>query len=336
MRPWMKFILGLIAIIIVGCAVSRQAGGIGRDFQAYYKAGARVLTGHHPYVFEHAYPYKYGPAAVAPFLFFQLFEYHVARWIYCLFHIFATLAIPWLNLKIISSDKKLNITGSSYFWAIVVGFAGSLRFIDGEFQTSQISLWIYAATIAAVTLLVSAKHVHRLAGVAALAMVSQMKIHSAIMWIALSQKLFARKNLRYFWPLVLIFCLPNPAWWLEWARQIKDTTPLLPSNLSAINRQGFFGIAVLMLRWPEYGVGPWLLSIPFAVYAFLRLPRFSISELARRDYRLGTGATGLALTLLSWMLWGFMASPLPWQHTYSLLWGIIPLTWTLASTRQRQ
>lgn len=321
----MKIILGLIAALIIYNALARQAGGVGRDFQAYYKAGMRVLDGSDPYVFEESYPYKYGPATVAVFLPFQLFSYEIARWIYCALHIITALGIVVLNLKLLQKART-KITSEIFFGGIVIGFVGSLRFLDGEFQTSQISLAIYLSTLIGVLLLAKPSRWAKRAGVLVLAMVSQMKIHSTVMWYALTKKLWQKRQLLLLVPAVILYLLPNPLWWIEWARQIKETTPLLPSGSNAFNRQGFFGAAVMIFNWNEYGLGPWLLSFPFALYAAIKLPRFKIADIDSHNLK------ALFLSLLAWMLWGFMTSPLPWQHTYSLLWGVIPLLWMNANT----
>lgn len=322
----MKLILGAIALIIIASAISKQSAATGWDFQAYYKAGARVLAGGHPYVFEHDYPYKYGPATVAVFLPFQAFKYDTARWVYCALHILAALFIPFVNFLALQKSRDF-ILPKSFFWSLVIGFVASLRFLDGEFQTSQISLWIYLFTVVSALLLASDSRKKKYLGIGILAMVSQLKIHSTVMWYALTKKLFNKKNLWLLTPAIILYLLPNPAWWLEWARQIKETTPLIPATQSSINRQGFFGFAVLVLKWREYGLGPWILSLPFALYAAIRLPKFNLTKLAPQHIK------PLLLSLLAWMLWGFMASPLPWQHTYSLLWGVIPLMWISSSQK---
>lgn len=335
MRPWMKFILGAIAFVIIANAVSRQMGSsANRDFEAYYRAGARVLAGQNPYVVEYDFPYKYGPATIAPFLFFQLFSYDVARWVYCILQTLVVLGIPLINLVLLARARLETLNARTYFWGLIIGFAGSLRFLDGEFRTNQISTSIYLSTIVAILLLSSSKQWRNYLGVGVLAMVSQMKIHSTVMWYALTKRLFSKRNLLLLVPAVILYLLPSPVWWLEWARQIKETTPLLPGTVHSFNRQGFFGVAVIMLRWQEYGVGPWLLSLPFAVYAAIRLPKFSLSEIKNVSHE--NMLIALALTLLAWMLWGFMASPLPWAHTYSLLWGILPLMWCAGTRQERQ
>ncbi|HVJ63714.1 MAG TPA: glycosyltransferase 87 family protein [Bdellovibrionota bacterium] len=322
LRPWMKLLLGAIATLLIASAVSRQAAGTGWDFNAYYKAGERVLRGESAYVAESDFAYKYGPASLLPFLFFQLFSFDVARWIYCILHASIALAIPLLNLKILRrAGNGLMPNSRDYFWALVVGFAASLRFVDGEFQVSQVGLWIYAATASAVLLAVSNSRPLRYVGSALLALVSVTKIHSSIAWLTLSRHAMRKSNLWLFVPLVIVLLLPNPSWWLDWARQMKETTPFLPMVPSAVNRQGFFGAAYMVLGWSDKGLGPWALSLPAMAYAFFRLPRFSFSDLQPRDADL------VSLTLSSWMLWGFMASPLPWQYTYSVLWGIFPLLW---------
>jgi len=46
--------------------------------------------------------------------------------------------------------------------------------------------------------------------------------------------------------------------------------------------------------------------------------------------------TALALSFGALLLLGVCASPLAWQHTYSILWGIVPLAYLCGTTTEKK
>ncbi len=330
---FLKITLALIAFVLIASGVSRQLAGDGYDFQAYYKAAGRWLAGTSPYVYEKAFAYKYAPVVVLPFTFFHAFSYDVARWVYTLLHIALALTLPFALHHYLRQDSRLNLKVHSrrYATGLVVSFVATLRFVDGEFQVSQIGLWIIGGPLGGLLLLQRAYHsaFYRALGLALMSLASLVKVHTALAFLS-----FAKWRSWKTWAWVagvylLVALLPDPRMWLDWARQMRETTYDLPIRGDANNLQGFYPVAVLRFGMNQFGFAPLLLALPMAIFAFVATGRHSLEDLR-------THPSSLLLSLSSWILLGFMASPLPWQYTYSILWVLIPLSWVCATTLERK
>jgi hypothetical protein len=100
-------------------------------------------------------------------------------------------------------------------------------------------------------------------------------------------------------------------------------------DMTSVNLQGFYPLAILHLGFAQFTFWPLLLALPFALWAFLKLPRFSLDEVKTSPHK-------FLLSVSVWVLLGFLASPLPWQYTYSIIWILIPLAWVYASSLERK
>lgn len=325
--------LALIGLLILVSCFSRQLNGQGWDFQAYFKAAGRWLAGSTPYVYEKNFSFKYAPVMVLPFTFFHLFSFDVARGIYAALHAVLALSLPYLLYSILEKDPrfKLRENPETYVIGILVAFVGTLRFIDGEFHVSQIGLWIIGTLLAGFWLIQNVGHRKwgRFAGLALMSLASLVKVHSSIFFLSF---LKWRSWKTWFWVggvFLVIACLPDPRMWLEWAQQIRSTTYDLPISRSSINLQGFYPLGVLRLGLSQFSAQPLLLALPFFIVTYFLTGRYSL-----RDIK--TSPLSVLLTISTWLLLGFMASPLPWQYTYSILWVLVPLSWISSTPSERR
>jgi hypothetical protein len=325
--------LALIGVLLLASCFSRQLSGLGWDFEAYFKAAGRWLSGTTPYFYEKNFSYKYSPVMVLPFTFFHLFSYESARWIYAALHAMVALSLPCLLYSILEKDTRLHLRRKPETFAtgLLVAFLGSFRFIDGEFHVSQIGLWIIWTLLAGVVVLQKIGHRKwgRALGLALMSLASLVKIHSSIFFLSF---LKWRSKKTWAWVggvFVLIAMLPDPRMWLDWAEQIRRTTYDLPINETSINLQGFYPFGVVQLGLNQFSPEPLLLAVPFFIACFFFTSRYSL-----RDIRLSP--LPVLLSISSWLLLGFMASPLPWQYTYSILWVLIPLSWVSSSSSERR
>jgi hypothetical protein len=328
----LKLLLAAVGAAIMLSCLSKQMGGDGRDFQAYYKAAGRWLAGTSPYVYERDYSYKYPPVIVLPFTFFHLFSYGVARWVYAAMHGLLALILPVMLYAALVRDETLRLRArrNEYALGLLVAFAGSARFVDGEFQVSQVGLWIMGALLSGFLLIqrYGDRPWGRAAGLALMSLAALVKFHSSALFLS-----FARLKSWKTWAWVagvftVVALLPDPRMWADWAEQIRATTYDLPIKRSSVNLQGFYPLAVRRLGMNQFGPAPLLLALPLYLVAFLWLPRFSLRDVQAK-------AAPILLGICVWMLLGFMASPLPWQYTYSVLWVMMPLSWIVGTRRER-
>ncbi len=310
------------SLVFAFSAWTHQVRGGGRDFNAYYKAGERLLQGSAFYVDELDYAFKYAPITVLPFGARALGPQSVARWIYCLLHWSLACAIPvglWGLLR--------SRTDAKTFWTgVAVAFLGSARFIDGEFRDSNFGLFVTSGLIASAYLILRPRFAW--AAPLALAVSSAAKVHSLVCLITF--RLRDPRTLRaLILAAVILLFIPNPLLWPKWWEQMQLTAKYQSVTAQGFTLQGFFPLAARFLGWDARSLVSLVLAAPFALWAFLRLPRFSLAQAGRQPVLFFFTAT-------LWVLWALMSSPLPWQHTYTLLWAIFPTAWVLASSGERK
>jgi len=331
--PHLWVALSLMAILILASCFSRQLNGQGWDFSAYYKAAGRLIAGESPYFYEKAFSYKYAPVVALPFTVFHLFSYETARWIYAALHALIALSLPYVLYRVLEKDTRLKIEQKPEFFVmgLLVAFMGSFRFVDSEFHASQIGLWIIWFLLAGIWLLQSAGHRRwgRAAGLALMSLASLVKIHSAIFFVT-----FAKWRAWKTWAWVagiflVVAALPDPRLWLDWVEQIRRTTYDLPMDMSSVNLQGFYPLGVLHFGMNQFSAWPLALALPFVLMASLSTSRYSLRDLV-------DSPLAVLLSISVWLLLGFLASPLPWQYTYSVLWVLFPLSWAASTLRERR
>ncbi|MEO5666446.1 MAG: glycosyltransferase 87 family protein [Bdellovibrionota bacterium] len=325
--------LSLIAILILASCFSRQLNGHGWDFAAYYRASERFLRGESPYFYEKAFSYKYAPVVVLPFTFFNLFSFETARWIYAALHALVALSLPYVLYQVLEKDKRLKISLKPEVFAmgLLVAFLGCFRFIDSEFHVSQIGLWIAWLLIAGVWVLQRFGHRvwGRICGLVLISLASLVKIHSAIFFVTFAKMKEWKSSVWVAGVFLVVAMLPNPAMWLDWAEQIRRTTFDLPMDASSVNLQGFYPLGVLHFGMNQFSAWPLLLTLPFLAMTILSTAHYSLRDLKE-------SSLAVLLSLSTWLLLGFLASPLPWQYTYSILWMLFPLSWVASTTRERR
>jgi len=329
----LKVALGLIIALILASCFSRQLNGTGWDFQAYYKAAGRLLQGNTPYLYERDFSYKYAPIASVPFTVFHLFSYDIARWIYAALHAIIAIVSPYLLFKILERDPRLKIKqrAETYCFGILISFLGTFRFLDSEFHVSQVGLWI------TVTLLLGTLSLTRLPkriwnsrlGILLLALGAIVKIHTLTIFSMFLKKNSPKTYLWAFGILGVTILLPNPLWWMDWYRHMNRSQFDLPMDMSSVNLQGIYSFAVLKLGMDQFSIWPLTLAIPLLLFAFIKLPRFSLEEIPLKPH-------SFLLTLCSWVLLSYLISPLPWQYTYSIAWVIVPLLWITSERIERR
>lgn len=325
--------LVLMGLLILASCFSRQLSGNGWDFEAYFKAAGRWLGGNSPYFYEKDFSYKYAPVIVLPFTFFHLFSYDVARWIYAAFHAAVAVSLPYLLFHILKRDTRLKLGEKPevFAMALIIAFFGSFRFIDSEFHISQIGLWIIWALLVGVWTLqrVGNRVWGRVVGLSFMSLAALTKIHSSMFFLTF---LKWRSWKTWLWVggvFLVVASLPSPHMWLDWVEQIRRTTYDIPIHADSNNLQGFYPFAVIRLGMHQFGPQPLLLVIPFFVIALFSTSRYSLRDL-------GHAPLPILLSICTWLLLGFLASPLPWHYTYSILWVILPLSWVAGTPRERR
>ncbi len=325
--------LGIIAILILASCFSRQLNGQGWDFGAYYKAAGRILNGDSPYLYERDFSYKYAPVVALPFSVFHFFSYDVARWIYAALHALLAIVLPYLLYRIVSrdwSDKSVDAK-ESFVMGIFISFLGTLRFIDSEFHVSQIGLWIIGGILLGILFLQRFPQSRplRTAGIAFVSLAALVKIHTILIALSFAK---LKDKIGMLWITGVFFVialLPTPKYWIDWAVHMKRSSYDLPIDTTSINMQGFFPLAINHLGVPNFKLWPLALALPLVIWAWLSLKRFVLADVPKN-------ASHVLLNMSIWALLGFMASPLPWQYTYSILWVLIPLSWSLANEIEKR
>jgi hypothetical protein len=325
--------LVLMALLIVASCFARQLGGQGGDFAGYFMAAGRWLLGESPYVYERPFSYQHAPVIVLPFTVFHFLGFESARWVYAALHAFVALAAPYALYRVLETDTRLRIGSKPELFAmgLLTAFLASFRFIDSEFRVSQINLWTMGILISGLWLLQNAGHrfVGRIVGLALLSLASLVKIQSAIFFITFAKWRSWKTWAAVFGVLVGVALLPDPRLWVDWAEQLRNTAYNLSTTTSASNLQGFYPLAVTRLGFKALSVWPVLLTLPFFAMVFFSTARYSLRDLQ-------SAPLPVLLSISTWLLLGFMASPIPLQHTYSILWVLIPLSWVAATRRERR
>lgn len=296
--------------------------GGGRDFNAYYKAGERLLQGTPFYVDELDYAFKYAPITVLPFGVVALLPHSVARWLYCLLHWAIACAIPWLLWGLLRGRADPNV-----FWTgVAVAFLGSARFVDGEFRDSNFGLFVTIGLILSAYLAQLPRG--GFLSPLAMALSACAKVHSLVCLAVLRWS--DRRTLRALLVAgAVLLLVPNPWLWPKWWEQMQVSAKYQFVTAQGFTLQGFFPFASAFLGWESRSLVALLLALPFGLWAFWRLPRFTL-EASRRE------PAALFFAAALWVLWALMSSPLPWQHTYSTLWAVLPTAWALATKGERR
>jgi len=325
--PWIAAGLGLLILV---SAASRYLVADGHDFQAYYYAAQRLLHGESPYRYQVEYAFKYPAVFALAFAPFALFPYDVARTLYTILHAALALALPWGVWRFARGENTSPLLAPRFRVGVIVAFVASFRFVDNEFQISQIGLWTFAAMLGGLACLRRAPRAAPTAlGTTLFTLGAVTKVHSLVAFVAFGRAAAWRRWAPYALLALAVVLLPSPEHWLDWARQMKLTTPDLPTPPYARNVQGFYPMAVTLFGWSALGYAPLLLALPFFVAAFLALPRFDLADARSQP-------AALFLTVATWLTLGCLSSPLPWHYTYSFAWAVLPLSWAVASRAERR
>ncbi len=332
-----KIGLGIIAFLILASCFSRQLNGTGWDFEAYFKAAGRILSGDSPYLYERDFSYKYSPVVALPFTVFHLFSYDVARWVYAALHALLAIVLPYMLYSLLKpswstqDNEARREQKEAFVMGVFITFLATLRFIDSEFFVSQIGLWIIGGILFGVWLL-QKFNTHpglRVLALACISLASLVKIHTTLISLSFA-KLKDKKGLfLIFSVFMLLVLIPNPFYWLDWVEHMKRSSFDLLIDNTSVNLQGFYPLAINHLGFAQPSLKPLWLALPFALLALFTLKRFTLEDLKSE-------APHILLNVSIWMLLGFMASPLPWQYTYSVLWIMMPLSWSLASAIEKR
>jgi hypothetical protein len=329
----LKIALGIIAFLLLASCFSRQLNGLGSDFLAYFKAAGHLLEGQSPYSYEKSFSHKYAPSIAIPFTFFHLFSYETARWVYAAFHAIIALTLPYLIYTLLRSQQSFAVREykETYVMGILISFMGTFRFIDGEFHVSQTGLWMMGSIFLGLLCL---QHFSKMwwgkfLGFSLMSLGALVKIYSSVLFLTFI-KLKNLKTLLWisgvfiFWMLI-----PHPSWWLDWVNHLQRASFDLVISRSSGNLQGFYPLAFKTLSFAQFNIPAFVLALPFALWAFYKTHRYSLNDIATKPLE-------VLLSLHVWLLWGTMASPLPWHYTYSMLWSLIPLMWLAASPIERR
>jgi len=328
-RLWFAWAgVALVAAITLVSCLLHQSRGNGWDFFAYYKAALRWSQGGDIYTREAHYAFKYGAITAALFTPFAWFSYTTARWIFASLHLITALLLPWAVWRLAWRDPalKARLTPFTFPAMVGLGFLAGFRFVDAEFRASNVGLFITAAFVGAAwlgSLLGWARLSPLLLGLGAV-----VKVHTLVV-LAVFRWNDRRTLLALLGTVLALWLIPHPLSWWRWWEQM--TAPEVAMHLTAErhNIQGFFIFANRFFGWDAGDLRCGVLAVPFGLWAWWRLPRFRLGDIPFQP-------AAFLLTVLAWALLAWMASPLPWQHTYSLLWVMVPLAWVQASAPGRK
>lgn len=306
-------------LLILGLAVAvtwfnRERASQGVDFQAFYKGGARLLAGAEPYVFERDYAFKYPPFTLLGFAPFAALPFDAARWTYAALLLLAVLGSPFLIVKILGPQKDV-------VFAAALGFVAALRFLDLEFHSNQTGSLVFVLLLVGVWLIVRGREQP---GIFALFAGAIVKFHTLM--------LFAVFRPRCWWKLLpaalVVFCLPDPRLWLEWATQIKLTTPLLDFDRGHYAMQGLYAFSVGTLGLDKMTLYPLLPSLVFYALTVWLVPKFSFEEARRQP-------AAFLIAVCAVVVAAIAGSPVPFQYSYAPVGAVVFASWLVADTSER-
>ncbi|MBY0370090.1 DUF2029 domain-containing protein [bacterium] len=312
---WFLALLGALALT-ASAIVHTRAGA--QDFSAYYSAVGRFLSGQAFYVDERIYAYKYAPITILYFLPFHFFDLGTARALFTLLQLAAVLACPFLLSRVLRAP--------TLGWGLFLGFLASLRFVDGEFRAGNCGIWVVFGCLVAALCLRNARS--RFWGPLVQGLSVVVKVHALVSFVSFRWEKDRRTFLALGATALVLLFIPNPLLWPAWWTQLQETGKYAVFRDSDLNLQGFYAWGSRFLRWDPTSHRSLLLALPFGLWAFAKLPRFTLDEAGKH-----TGV--FFLTISCWLLWASLSSPLPWQHTYSGMWVFFPLSWHYATRRER-
>lgn len=320
MKKYLKItVLAFVAIALAASCFVHQYKGNGLDFFAYYKAADRALSLRPFYVDEADYAFKYAPISLLYFVPFGFLPYTAARWLYALLHLTAALLLPYLGWKLFTRKP-------APFWGVFWGFVASARFVDGEFRDSNFGLFI-ALFLVGGTLLLRNPHRRWLAPTV-MSLGAVVKFHSLLGVLAFRFRTDPKTRGTVGLAGLILLLVPSPLLWFKWWDQMQLTARYTHFSPESFTLQGFYPFSAYFLGLDPLSHLCLLTAVPFGVLAYFLLPRFSIDEA-------GEDPVSFFLTLGSWVLFGLLCSPLPWQHTYSFLWILFPVAFWAANPRQK-
>jgi hypothetical protein len=319
-----------LALLVAYAAARRQLVGDAHDFLAFHTAAARLIAGENPYVASDAYPYKYAPSVLAVFVPFGLTSLEVARKLYLLLTIVATLAVPALVARILRGERSLarELEGPRLLGATALGLVASLRFLDNEYHSVNANVLALAILLSGYALLVTAS---RRSGSLAVAFGSLFKFHP---FLALGVFLRSWRSVLFLVAAAgLVACIPDPRLWPELLRQLRETGSDFQITGLSHPMQGLYPLGVLAFGWERTSLAPFLLFLPVALAALALVPKF---DLFLKGERPVDKPAAFLLSSLSLLLLAATVSPLPWQHTYVIFWAAVPAAWICGSRAERR
>jgi len=320
-------------IITLACSVSRYFEFARNDFFAYYKAAQRFLDGVSPYQDEVDLPFKYAPITVLYFVPFAFFSHSVARWIFLFVHFIGIVLLPIITVRVVQQDPTSKLTGlndNRVLIGTLLAFAASLRFMEIEFRAGQVGILMCLAIFLGSLFLCHQRLgllTRIVLGLGLLTLGAITKIHGLLVLGLFFRTQLQKSVVTSLLVVGAILILPKPQMWLDWLNQVKATTPYCPFEGGQYVAQGIFGFTSAFLGIDNASRAPMLLIIPYLLLFFFVCPRFRFEELPNN-------AMAFLLAVCAMQLLGVIASPLPWTHSYSVLFGIVLASWLCANFRE--
>lgn len=125
-----------------------------------------------------------------------------------------------------------------------------------------------------------------------------------------------------------------PAYFLEWAAAFTQRLASAEVYQHSLSQQGLFP---LIYKFTSSKVAAFNVAT-FSLFVFIGLSLIAYKASYRRarlELKSPVGPT-LLLEVGFWMLLAFLASPFPWQYSFSILWMLIPISWVLGSKKDRR
>ena len=313
--------LNLIAFIFLVDACVRILGGDGHDFRAFYWAGRRLLDGSSPYVPTDAFIFKYAPPTAWLFAPFGALGFRAAL---TLFTILSGILPALLMGAVLALATHASSSPKHRWIAVGLGLLAATRFIDNEYHSANIGLWLFAMAFAAAWFALRGS---RLAASGLFVLMSFFKLHPAMAALTWRPRAWGPLAL---WALVLVVpFFVCPPFWSDYAAILSSSSQEFTITRGGLFMQGFAPAGVLLLGIPQ--ASGWHLSVflPFLVGAAWLLPRFSWDEIPRQREAFLT-------TFFFWILFGALSAPLPWQHSFSLVCVIVPWLWLTGNALERR
>lgn len=333
--------LGLLAALVLVSCFSRQLSGNSWDFLNHFRSAGLMLEGLSPYSNTH---FQSLPLVALPFTVFHGFSFENARWIYAGLHALCALSIPYLLFKLLQSEGKLRDAArlEKFCTGVFVAFIASFRFLDNEFFVSQVSLWVMFGillcffTLSEMRTSTNKTKKSLLMGAFSvlLTMATSFKLLSLLCLISFSKHLKLRQMIVLASVFLFLNVLIYPSYFIEWTVGFTSRLASAEVYQQSLSQQGLFPLIYKFTQSQTTAFNVALLTLFCSIGFSITAMKAAFRE-ARKNMHTPLNHT-VILESGFWMLLAYLASPFPWQYSFSILWMLIPVAWVSGNKIDRR